>query len=65
MLRRIPEPVFYEMFLEFVDEMGNARLWPVPIENPAIQASGQGEFSLLLGRDGRHRHAGIVMCLHP
>ncbi|KAJ6657194.1 hypothetical protein lerEdw1_002783 [Lerista edwardsae] len=46
LLQRIPEPIFYEMFLEFVDEMGNAQLWPVPVENAAIQASGQAPLNL-------------------
>lgn len=45
LLHRIPEPIFYEMFLAFVDEKGNARLWPVPIENPAIQTSGQASLN--------------------
>ncbi|XP_067396070.1 meckelin-like [Emydura macquarii macquarii] len=37
LLSRVPEPVFYEMFLEFSDEKGNSRLWPVPVVNPQSQ----------------------------
>ncbi|XP_013913376.1 PREDICTED: meckelin-like [Thamnophis sirtalis] len=36
LLQRTPEPIFYEMFLQFEDEKGNTQLWPVPISNPAI-----------------------------
>ncbi|XP_070617955.1 meckelin-like isoform X2 [Erythrolamprus reginae] len=36
LLQRTPEPIFYEMFLQFEDEKGNPQLWPVPISNPAV-----------------------------
>ncbi|ETE72639.1 hypothetical protein L345_01529, partial [Ophiophagus hannah] len=36
LLQRTPEPIFYEMFLQFEDEKGNTQLWPIPISNPAI-----------------------------
>ncbi|XP_026575517.1 meckelin-like [Pseudonaja textilis] len=36
LLQRTPEPIFYEMFLQFEDEKGKTQLWPIPISNPAI-----------------------------
>ncbi|XP_033012828.1 meckelin-like [Lacerta agilis] len=57
LLQGVPEPVFYEMFLQFEDEEGRVRLWPVPVENPAIltnnQASYLRRFFLVDGLSGR------------
>ncbi|KAF7244755.1 Meckelin [Varanus komodoensis] len=39
LLRSVPEPIFYQLFVQFEDEKGNPQLWPVPVVNPAIQAS--------------------------
>ncbi|XP_054856155.1 meckelin-like [Eublepharis macularius] len=39
LLQRYPEPTFYELFLQYDDEKGNVRWWPVPVENPAIRTS--------------------------
>ncbi|XP_030437699.1 meckelin-like isoform X5 [Gopherus evgoodei] len=36
LLQRVPEPIFYEMFLQFSNEKGNW-LWPVPVANPQLQ----------------------------
>ncbi|CAM5151371.1 unnamed protein product [Eretmochelys imbricata] len=36
LLRRVPEPVFYGMFLQFFSDKGNW-LWPVPVANPQLQ----------------------------
>ncbi|XP_034976972.2 meckelin-like isoform X2 [Zootoca vivipara] len=56
LLQGVPEPVFYEIFLQFEDE-GHVRLWPVPVENPAIltnnQASYLRRFFLVDGLSGR------------
>ncbi|XP_042293719.1 meckelin-like [Sceloporus undulatus] len=41
LLRRVPEPIFYELFLQFEDEKGDTRLWQVPVNNPAIRTNGQ------------------------
>uniref|UniRef100_A0A670J080 Meckelin-like n=1 Tax=Podarcis muralis TaxID=64176 RepID=A0A670J080_PODMU len=57
LLQGVPEPVFYEMFLQFEDEEGHARLWPVPVENPAIRTNNQAShlrrFFLVDGLSGR------------
>ncbi|CAI5782397.1 meckelin-like isoform X2 [Podarcis lilfordi] len=57
LLQGVPEPVFYEMFLQYEDEEGHVRLWPVPVENPAIltnnQASHLRRFFLVDGLSGR------------
>ncbi|XP_075796052.1 meckelin-like [Pelodiscus sinensis] len=36
LLRRIPEPIFYEMFLQFSNAQGDW-LWPVPVVSPQLQ----------------------------
>ncbi|XP_050779185.1 meckelin-like isoform X7 [Gopherus flavomarginatus] len=36
LLRRVPEPIFYEMFLQFSNDKENW-LWPVPVANPQLQ----------------------------
>ncbi|XP_032649664.2 meckelin-like [Chelonoidis abingdonii] len=36
LLRRVPEPIFWEMFLQFSNDKGNW-LWPVPVANPQLQ----------------------------
>ncbi|XP_074864667.1 meckelin-like [Carettochelys insculpta] len=36
LLRRVPEPIFYEMFLQFSNAEGTW-LWPVPVVNPQVQ----------------------------
>ncbi|XP_025032096.1 meckelin-like [Python bivittatus] len=41
LLQRTPEPIFYEMFLQFEDDKGNLQLWPVPIGNPLIVTNNQ------------------------
>ncbi|XP_028595875.2 LOW QUALITY PROTEIN: meckelin-like [Podarcis muralis] len=57
LLQGVPEPVFYEMFLQFEDEEGHVRLWPVPVENPAIRTNNQAShlrrFFLVDGLSGR------------
>ncbi|XP_061450003.1 meckelin-like [Rhineura floridana] len=50
LLQSVPEPIFYEMFLQFEDEEGNTRLWQVPIENPAILTNNQASLSQKLQR---------------
>ncbi|XP_070809226.1 meckelin-like [Pituophis catenifer annectens] len=61
LLQRTPEPIFYEMFLQFEDEKGNTQLWPVPITNPTIVTNNQApplnqalrRFFLVDGLSGR------------
>nr|XP_056718184.1 meckelin-like [Euleptes europaea] len=45
LLQRDPEPIFYELFLQYDDEKGNSRLWPVPVENPAIRTGSSASLS--------------------
>ncbi|XP_048371113.1 meckelin-like isoform X3 [Sphaerodactylus townsendi] len=45
LLQRDPEPTFYELFLQYDDEKGNAQWWPVPVENPAITTSSSASLS--------------------
>ncbi|KAL7979733.1 hypothetical protein Chor_004891 [Crotalus horridus] len=42
LLQRTPEPIFYEMFLQFEDEKGNTQLWPIPISSPIMVTNNQG-----------------------
>ncbi|XP_019391529.1 PREDICTED: meckelin-like isoform X1 [Crocodylus porosus] len=39
LLRRVPEPTLYELFLEFPDDQGKPWLWPVPVVNPWLRLS--------------------------
>ncbi|KAM3828808.1 meckelin-like [Vipera latastei] len=41
LLQRTPEPIFYEMFLQFEDEKGNTQLWPILISNPTMVTNHQ------------------------
>ncbi|XP_034644679.1 meckelin-like [Trachemys scripta elegans] len=44
LLRRVPEPIFYEMFLQFSNDQGNW-LWPVPVANPQLQLNSPASLS--------------------
>ncbi|XP_053304282.1 meckelin-like [Spea bombifrons] len=39
LLLKVPEPVFYELFLSYTDPSGASMLWPVPVWNADLQAS--------------------------
>ncbi|XP_030060414.1 meckelin [Microcaecilia unicolor] len=61
LLSRVPEPVFYELFLQYSDQGGKILLWPVPIENTNLQTTTQStlgttalrRFFLIDGLSGR------------
>ncbi|KAL8195036.1 UNVERIFIED_CONTAM: hypothetical protein K2H54_045600 [Gekko kuhli] len=64
LLHRDPEPTFYELFLQYEDDKGNVRWWPVPVENPEIPTSATGaqnswgfrRFFLVDGLSGRKQN---------
>ncbi|CAM2101163.1 unnamed protein product [Caretta caretta] len=64
--RRVPEPVFYEMFLQFFSDKGNW-LWPVPVANPQLQLNSPASlrsqrlrrFFLVDGLSGRQGNLSI------
>ncbi|XP_077167098.1 meckelin-like isoform X2 [Paroedura picta] len=64
LLQRDPEPTFYELFLQYEDEKGNLRWWPVPVENPEIRKRTPGalnswafrRFFLVDGLSGRKQN---------
>ncbi|XP_077144952.1 meckelin-like [Ranitomeya variabilis] len=39
LFQKVPEPVFYELFLLYTSTSGGAMLWPVPVWNANIQGS--------------------------
>ncbi|MEE6500410.1 hypothetical protein FKM82_003772 [Ascaphus truei] len=39
LLQRVPEPVFYELFLAYTGSNGLSMLWPVPVWNADLKAS--------------------------
>uniref|UniRef100_A0A8C5PZN1 Meckelin n=1 Tax=Leptobrachium leishanense TaxID=445787 RepID=A0A8C5PZN1_9ANUR len=44
LMLKVPEPVFYELFLAYKDSSGASMLWPIPVWNVDLQAS-TSEFS--------------------
>nr|XP_033796595.1 meckelin-like isoform X2 [Geotrypetes seraphini] len=61
LLSRVPEPVFYELFLQYSDQGGKILLWPVPVENTNLRTTTQSSldttalrrFFLVDGLSGR------------
>ncbi|XP_029463906.1 meckelin-like isoform X2 [Rhinatrema bivittatum] len=61
LLRRVPEPIFYELFLQYSDQGGKILLWPVPVENSNLPTTSQStlgttalrRFFLVDGLSGR------------
>ncbi|XP_066570167.1 meckelin isoform X2 [Amia ocellicauda] len=59
LLRRFPEPVFYELFLQYQDSQGKAMVWPVPVRTLNQQTDTPGfsrdlrRFFLVDGLTGR------------
>ncbi|CAH2324113.1 meckelin-like isoform X1 [Pelobates cultripes] len=39
LMLKVPEPVFYELFLAYTDSSGASMLWPIPVWNENLQAS--------------------------
>ncbi|MBN3316611.1 MKS3 protein, partial [Atractosteus spatula] len=59
LLLRFPEPVFYELFLQYQDSQGAQRVWPVPVRNLNLERNSPGgsrdlrRFFLVDGLAGR------------
>ncbi|KAG2469880.1 MKS3 protein, partial [Polypterus senegalus] len=46
LLVRFPEPVFYELFLQYNDSSGNAMVWPVPVLSQNLLQANPGTGAL-------------------
>nr|XP_015223564.1 PREDICTED: meckelin-like [Lepisosteus oculatus] len=59
LLLRFPEPLFYELFLQYQDSQGVQRVWPVPVRNLNLERNSPGgsrdlrRFFLVDGLAGR------------
>ncbi|XP_041123884.1 meckelin-like isoform X2 [Polyodon spathula] len=53
LLKQFPEPVFYELFLQYSDSQGNESLWPVPVTSSPGSSQVQQRFFLVDGLTGR------------
>ncbi|KAK1163496.1 meckelin-like isoform X1 [Acipenser oxyrinchus oxyrinchus] len=53
LLKQFPEPVFYELFLQYSDSQGNESLWPVPVMSSPGSSQVQQRFFLVDGLTGR------------
>uniref|UniRef100_UPI00398E4F66 meckelin-like n=1 Tax=Pristiophorus japonicus TaxID=55135 RepID=UPI00398E4F66 len=58
LLGRFPEPVLYELFLQYDDGQGQAMVWPIPVRNLNLDRNGLGagalrRFFLVDGLTGR------------
>ncbi|XP_067853617.1 meckelin-like [Heptranchias perlo] len=58
LLSRFPEPVLYELFLQYNDSQGQMKVWPIPVRNLNLDRNGLGagalrRFFLVDGLTGR------------
>ncbi|XP_058848635.1 meckelin [Acipenser ruthenus] len=53
LLSQFPQPVFYELFLQYSDSQGNESLWPVPVMSSPGSSQVQQRFFLVDGLTGR------------
>ncbi|XP_007887413.2 meckelin-like [Callorhinchus milii] len=60
LLSRFPEPVLYELFLQYSDSQGRMKVWPIPVRSLNLDRDGFGtgalrRFFLVDGMTGRSR----------